>query len=418
MPTLKSTQAIEQEITPDGNITGKQTAAPVKTKEALEHEQQLQQQIQTTPKEEIVEEVIEPVKEVVEEPEVKFDQFLDAKESQEIVEQRKVEEQQKKIEEQKKEEKVVEQQKQSTVPPKPAARDYSDIPEEDQPLFKSMANESFAKLKPVYLEHKKLKQDLQAKEVEITETKKQLDDAKKGIVQIPDSYHSHQEAYILTPEFAQTASAVNDAQIIYNHWVNQLKAVREGAKEFDFIDRDPRNGQLVISRKVPADIDSETALMTYINYGQNILMQTQAKLQAVKESYGTKYNEAIKTLQQQEQQYFGQLTANDENKKIYTPLIDQQLQTLPPAFRNNPLANLYAKSLAQNMIFARMLQQIVTQQQQQQQVKPKPGRPAKQPVVVNRGNPTAEEAAGDGGESGNNGDNVTTDDFERAKQGL
>lgn len=271
------------------------------------------------------------------------------------------------------------------------ARDVSDLDDEDKPLFKQMSNEAFNKLKPIVKEHKALKQ--------------QVEQLKQG--RVPESYYEHPDAYILTPEFRSAAENVQRANLIYNHWVNQLQAVREGAREFDYLDTDPKTGQYVVSQKIAADVKSETQLLTYVNYAQNLMMNARAGLQQVQAGYNNYHAQAVNAIKQQENQYFSAFD-KPENKDTYAPLIRQQLEIIPPSFRSSPIAMAYAKSLVLNGVLAKLLNQAATKVGTSITAKATPKHPAAQP--------TAGEAAGEGGGNGKSAD-VSFEDFSKIKEG-
>ena len=89
----------------------------------------------------------------------------------------------------------------------------------------------------------------------------EIGNLKQGKVIVPDSYYyEHERAYTLTPEYENAVVAANEAQVVYNHWEQQLNSVREGAKTFKTLTRG-QNGALVYGQDLPADASAETKLM-------------------------------------------------------------------------------------------------------------------------------------------------------------
>ena len=328
---------------------------------------------------------------------IDFSEFLAIKETPEIKKEPKKEEPKKEIS---KEESVLkdEKTKDTIIDKSDDNRDYTDFSEEEKILFRGMSNKAFNNLKPVYLEHRRLK-------AEREELNKQLEEAKKGITKIPENYYEHPQAFVLTPEFATASQKVENSQIVFDHWANQLNKMREGAKEIDLLGND-QSGNLIIAGKAPADITMETKLLTYINFAQNQLMNAQSERQALAKTHAEKHQNANAFIKDFEKQSFP-VFEDSEQKKRFEPLISDTLNKLPQAFRNNPLSTILAKSLVTNL----QLAMLVKQMQGNGSATPTKSAAAKV-------GPSAAEAAGegDGGKAGK--DNVTIDDFERVKQGV
>lgn len=382
--------------------------------------------------------ITEEVDATLEEPAIDFNSFLTKKEEPNLKEEpaKPVDDKSKdkvedKVEEEKLEPEVKPEVKLSTTPSKDKkaanVRDYSDIEESDVPLFKTMGNDTFNKLKPIYLEHKKIKADIAAKDTELTTTKQQLVDAQKGLVKLPESYYEHPNAVLLTPEFSEKLADVQNANIIYNHWKSELKKVREGAKEINIIGFN-QQGQLVITNKVAADIDTDDNLREYINHAQTQLVNVQANLKTTQQTFAAKVTEYQNAVKQQEAAYFSGFDKTPEDKKLYDPLIKQHLERLPPPFRASPIASMLAKSLAMNEVLAELIKKASTENADLKTKLNPPkrgvGRPAgtktngveqHKPITKQ---PTAAEisAEADGDDPDKNGDNITMDDFELVKQ--
>jgi len=342
---------------------------------------------------------------------IDFSAFADAKSlvPQEILKKQREDEAAKKELEATPQDKGTETTTKST---KKAERDYSDLEPEVVPLFKSMANDTFNKLKPLYLEHKKLKADITAKEAELTQSKTALEEARKGITKIPDNYYENENAFILTPDFQQGVRRLNVANSIYSHWMDQLQKVREGASDFDMIDFDSKQGQFVVTGKIKADDKSELKLMSYVNFAQNQLTQEQQNVQAIQNSHKTKYQQSVASLQQIDQQFFSGLN-KEENKKIYDPLIADTISKLPTAVQNSPLAPVTAKALVLCTVLAGLLQQAANK------INGAPQPSTNGDKSTNRQiQPSAAEIAGGGdGKSNKDTDSFTIDDFKRVKEG-
>lgn len=301
-------------------------------------------------------------------------------------------------------------------------RDYSDIDDDHKDLFKRMHNDAYNLLKPVYKEHKVLKVENEKLKKDFEDTSKLYKSLKDSGPQLPDSYFENPQGFLLDPEFHQAAHTVNDAQMILNHWDKQYRDVAAGAKEFDYLDRDQKTGQLIISRKVKAEAGVEADLLKYVNHAQQYVNNSQAKIQAIQMSHGTKSTEAVKTLKGQLQKEYGVFDLPD-NKPIYEPLIKSEMEQLSPVFRNSPLAEGYVKARVMVFALSKLLQQVQGKGNDNDNAKGNSnGNGNKTNNITNKNSrnkqPSQEEingAVGNTTKKGNEGDNITFEDFKAAK---
>jgi hypothetical protein len=402
------------EINPDGTIKGMENAEPPASSEPVQPQVE---QVEAP----AVEQVVEPAQQVEttkddsapkaettkegEEKVIDFNSFLDAAGKP-------------KIETTPKEDATKEKPDETTnvvdkAVVKDGQRDYSGIDEKDVPHFKRMSNDAFAAFKPVYQEHKKLKNEVAEKTTKLTETEKQLNELKTKGPQLPESYYENPNAYLLDPEFQSSVQDLNTTRAILQHWTKQYEAVAEGAKEFDYLDTDPRTGQLVITGKVPANRGSEAKLLSYINHAQNLVNNQQVKLQTSMQTHQFKHTENTKQVNTLRETFFNGLYKTSEDKAIYEPLVKEKFEMIPPAFRNSPIATMLAESLTMNQVLAQLLDKAAKEK----------GQPAAQAAQIkaklpaSRRNPTAAQINGDGNDNKGNKEEVTFDDFQRVKDG-
>jgi hypothetical protein len=420
MPPIPSTgkvtpaEMISQEITPDGNVI-QTSAAPVKS--TTPPNQPTTKSIEDLPKADDAPPKEDTTKTEDESP-VDYNQFLEASgkplkpdEKVSPKEEKKIEtvpsDKKDEVKEPVKEEPKVELQKQKPKDSKTqdVERDYSDIDKKDIEHFKRMGNDAFNAFKPIYKEHKRLKNEFTQKEAELKKLKEEGP-------QLPESYYEHPESYLLDPIFRQNVSQLNVAQQVLNHWQKQYDKVAEGAAEFDFLDVDPQTGNLAITGTIKANRGSEAKLLTYINHGQNLVNKASADVQAIAKTHNIKYSDSAKGITEMRSKYFTGFYNTPENKAIYEPLVKQQLDTFPPSFRTSPIAVLAAESLVMNTVLAQLLQQASKEKAANV--------PVKQEAITTRKNlqPTGEEIAGDSiVANGHAKDDITIDDFNKVKQG-
>lgn len=222
------------------------------------------------------------------------------------------------------------------VTPPSDSRDYSGLEDDVVPLFKKMGNNAFNKLKPVYQEHKALKQSVAEKEAEI---------AKLREGRIPDSYYEHPRGYTLTPEFEEAATLNSKANQIVNHWQEQLERVRQGEETYQELHINPENGQFYLSAPIKADKSSEQVVSRYLDMSRAQAQRVLGRIQALGIQHETTYKQAIQQVQDFEKQSFA-IFEKPELAKSLGPIVKDTIKNvLPPAFHNNPLASIVAKSL-------------------------------------------------------------------------
>jgi hypothetical protein len=274
----------------------------------------------------------------------------------------------------------------------PPARDLSDIAPEDAPLFKQMSNEAFSKLKPLYLEHKKLKDAITAKEAEVTKLK-------EG--RLPDSYFEHPEGFRFDPEYTQQESIVNSANFLVNHWREQLKAIRDGAAEFEAIVVTPE-GKYAIEKR-PADSAAEADILLYYNNAQHALINAKAETAKFQSTFKEKFNGTKKWVSDFESTAFA-LFDKEEGKQL-AKAVEDTVNSFPAAIRQSLAARLLAKSLVTNQQQFNIIKQLASSPNLEV---------AKKEDKAKAGPTSAETMSGAGsGES-----EVTIDAFERLKAGL
>jgi hypothetical protein len=279
------------------------------------------------------------------------------------------------------------QVKSTTAP----TRDLSDLDPDIAPVFKQMSNEAFAKLKPIILEQKKLKEAMQAKEAEVAKLK-------EG--RIPDSYYEHPEGYRLDPEFAEAAAAEDISAKIVKHWRDQLLAIRNGSSDYEhlYIDKD---GKYAIDKR-PADASAEADILLYYNNAQHSHIRAKGAMEQFAKEFSNKHTGAKNWVNQFESQAFS-LFDKEEGKHL-NALVEDTIKNFPPALRNSIAARVLAKSLVTNQQFSRIVQQLTA---------PNPEK-AKQEDKAKAG-PNASEAMSG---SGNGRSDITIDDFEKYKAGI
>lgn len=249
----------------------------------------------------------------------------------------------------KKEEEKVEEKledKQGIIQPNiklPEKRDFTGLEKEEVELFRRMGNEAFAKLKPVFLEHKKLK-------AEAADYKQKLEQAesKSKTNGLPDSYYEHPEAFLLSQEYKDLSGVAREAESIKNHWRLQEISIKRNGK-FQELERN-KNGQLVLGEVKDATPEDELQVSNYADAAREQYLKQANKLDILTVGFKGKREADLKTLKAYEEQYFKDF---DDEKHPTQTLQKAIISNLPPSFRESPIAKTLGKVGAANgLLFA------------------------------------------------------------------
>jgi hypothetical protein len=279
----------------------------------------------------------------------------------------------------------------------PTPRDLTALPPEYHELGKKMSNEAFAEFTKVVKERQQLGE--------------QLAEVKKGA--LPDSYYEHEQAYVLTPEFATASDAVSQTEQVLQHWSAQADALAGGADTYTTLVQGA-NGQLVPSAPIQADRTTASQISRAVTWAQQQYMQAQAQLQAVGQVHRTKAAETKQWINNFDKTAFRVFEEKPELKAV---VADTKAKMLHKSLQGNPMADLFAKAVILLDYQAKAIAQLQTgggnasvQQNGQQTVTPKA---AAQPSAAAIAGGGAAPKAAKGNES-----EVTMDDFFKAKKGL
>lgn len=277
----------------------------------------------------------------------------------------------------------------------PAARDFTGIPDDIKPLFERMSNEAFAKMKEVYSENERNKADKAKLDADLKK-------AKEG--GMPDSYYEHEDAYMLTPEFAQTSMLISQSQAVLQHWREQARLVAGGAETYQKLMRDAQ-GNFVLSEPIKADRTTATQLEQIVDGSQKQLIKFQAQLENMGVAHKNKSSEARNWLGDWEKRAFPLF--EDASKPQLKAMVDDSMsKMLHPAYQTNPLA----KSLVKAIIVIQTLAQQLNKGNGAPVTPQAAATPVKQPsaaeIAGGGAAPTAKKVAEE---------DVTTDDFAAVK---
>lgn len=288
----------------------------------------------------------------------------------------------------------------ATAPVVPAATTeqtrVSVLPPEYQELGKKMSNEAIAEFKKLIDERKTLGEELA--------------NVKKGA--LPDSYYEHEQAYVLTPEFATASDAVSQTEQVLQHWSAQADALAGGADTYTTLVQGA-NGQLVQSAPIAADRTTASQISRAVTWAQQQYMQAQAQLQAVGQVHRTRAAETKQWISNFDKTAFKVFEDKPELKAAVT---DTKNKMLHSSLRSNPMADLFAKAVILLDYQAKALAQLqagggnaTVAQNGQQTVTPKASTQPSAAAIAGGG---AAPKAAKGADA-----EVTMDDFLKAKRG-
>lgn len=221
-------------------------------------------------------------------------------------------------------------------------RVLDDIDEPLRPVFKQMSNDAFNAIKPIVLEGKKAKADVERLNNELAE-------ARKG--GLPQNYMEHEMAYVLTPEFSQRSAAVTEAEGILNHYRQELSNVRAGGDTYIPL---VRNAQGQVVQGAPTKVDRTTEALLAETHGaaHNNFIQANASLNALAETHRTRVADSKTWLNDFESRSFPAFN-NDQAKAV----VADTVRKFHPALQANPLAPILAKTLIMIGELGRQIQQ-------------------------------------------------------------
>lgn len=285
-----------------------------------------------------------------------------------------------------------------TTQSNPNARDYSDIAPEDVEYFQKMGNKAFAKMKPLYLEHK-------AKTAELEETKQALAKAKEG--GLPDSYYEHERGYQFDPQYQEAESNYNLANQIATHWRNQLQLIEEG-KDWKDLSWDEAKGTFILSEDKPANASGRIGVLTAYQKALSAQTNLGEQVQNLRSNFKQKHSGIVEELKNTEKSWFPKF----EDAKSQEAAFAQEIFTkLPSYVQKNPIGRLLAKAAANNIIQHKYILAL------EAQVAAKGGKAV---VTANKTNSQQNPNLNDMGAHSANGnkaeDDVTMDDFKRVME--
>lgn len=216
-----------------------------------------------------------------------------------------------------------------TTPETPTrpSRDLSGLDEQEAKLFKGMSNAAFAHLKPVYLEHKKLKADFEA-------LKAQNENLSK------ESFYEHQDAYQLAPEYQQATQNLQIVDREVTFWKQQLAAIRNGAKWTALVGYDKDGRPQLVPDQEPTP-EAEADILGAMQNAFAIKGELSNKISGLKTTFSQQHKNYLNGVASVEKEIFKGVDQETLNKAMA-----KKITIFPEHRRNVPEVKIIAKLLA------------------------------------------------------------------------
>jgi hypothetical protein len=208
-------------------------------------------------------------------------------------------------------------------------RIYDGLEQDEIRLFKDMSTPAYAKLYPLYLEHKKLK--------ETHETDKQKYETEINALRGQSSF-DQEGAWKLTPEYDQLSSTVQRLGAEANHWENQLAAIEAG-EPFTPIVLDAQ-GNPVLGQSQTASPMDKVKVMSALQRAHALHGQFAQNLQQYEGNYKSQHQNYLSGLQNARKTIFNGADLTKLEKAAAT-----KLELFPAYVRGKPEVKLLAEAL-------------------------------------------------------------------------
>lgn len=206
------------------------------------------------------------------------------------------------------------------------ARDYSGIPADHVPVFKKMGDKAFEFFKPLYFEHKQLKD-------ENAKLKTDFETASKS------SIYDREDAYELMPEYKHNVKNLELLDGELNHWQQQLVNIRNGENFIPLIGY-TESGEPQYGTPVPPTVQQEAMIFNMLSRGNVLKGQIAGKIDNLKNTFGSEYKSFISKITEIEDKLFP-----EADKEVLNKVGEMKLVAFPRHLHHNPIVRALAKAL-------------------------------------------------------------------------
>jgi hypothetical protein len=212
-----------------------------------------------------------------------------------------------------------------------ARRDFAGMDEEETKIFKSMSNEAYSKLRPIYDAYKKAGGAFDAKKLE--ELQNEIEEHKKFRL------HEHPEAYQLSEDYKEYTKFENAIAAAHQHWVTQLELAESGGKIRDLV-KSPSGGLMPSPNELEVTPQVKAAIIQYITKTSQDLAKVQAEKERIASSYKSQFSEYEKAINNIHSSLFG------KHEQVLKETAEKYLKKFPAYVRHKPENKLVAYALA------------------------------------------------------------------------
>ncbi len=211
------------------------------------------------------------------------------------------------------------------APPKGTPRDFTGLLPEEVQIFRDMGNASYAKLYPLYIEHKKLQS--RAAEVERfagehEQLRKERDELTKT------KFYEHEDAWRLDPEAKAIQSHVSQLAAEADYWTEQMALIEAGQPFRPIVLND--KGQPVTGELLQPTPQLKAQVQSALFKAHTLQTQQSERLGRLKSDFKTNYQGYVGKVEAMRKQWFGKYEA------VIAPKRDAILKTLPVVSRSRP----------------------------------------------------------------------------------
>lgn len=221
---------------------------------------------------------------------------------------------------------------QQTAPVRPGARDYNGLPPEDVNVFKQMSNEAYAKLRPVYDQHRQWEASKAEREAKELERENLIKDLKN------QHFYDLEDSWQLDPEIKPLAAAQQSLAAEADFWQQQLASIDKQEK-IRLLVAGP-DGKPVLTAPMDPEPEHRALITRAMQDALGKHAQVSSQLTQNVQSFKARYQGWDSMISEQTNRVFGKLD------KLIGKSRDEILQQFPAALRHKPIYTYAANATA------------------------------------------------------------------------
>jgi len=233
----------------------------------------------------------------------------------------------------------------------PITRNYDGLPAEDVEAFKNMSKEAYARLRPIYDEHKAIKTELET-------LKKNPPANTTNKSSLPDSYLQHEEAYVLLPEYKQNIQEAERYDWEVSYWQKQLAQIEAGENWQPLGGFDEKSQKYSPGKTYKADGAAKAHVLAAMQRSINQREVADNNVNQIATLHQQVHSQSLQQLRDLEDKAFPfYREANNPHKEV----ISQMYERMPSIMRSSPFASFIAKGTAFVRALEDKIQELATE---------------------------------------------------------